>query len=71
MVNNTQKKLTPEEEKKEQEKRVLSLIRFLGAHKQLLGDKEAKEVDALLELTDGKIVQDVGSTSFLEFIQHV
>ena len=68
MVNNTQKKLTPEEEKKEQEKRVLSLIRFLGANKQHLATEEAKEVEALLELTDGKIVQDVGSTSFLEFI---
>jgi predicted phage terminase large subunit-like protein len=57
--------------KKEQEKRILSLIRFLGAHKQHLAEAEAKEVDALLELTDGNIVQDVGSTSFLDFIQHV
>ena len=71
MVNNVQKELTPEEKKKEQEKRVLSLIRFLGAHKQHLAEEEAKEVDALLELTDDKIIQDVGSTSFLEFIQHV
>jgi hypothetical protein len=70
-MNNVQKKLTPEEEKKEQEKRVLSLIRFLGANKQHLDEAEAKEIDALLELTDGKIVQDVGSTSFLEFIQQV
>ena len=71
MVSNEQKKLTPEEIKKEQEKRILSLINFLSAHKQLLGKEEAELVDVLVEATSGRIVQDVGSTSFLEFIQHV
>jgi predicted phage terminase large subunit-like protein len=71
MVSNVQKKLTPEEIKKEQEKRILSLINFLAAHKQLLEKEEAELVDMLVEATSGRIVQDVGSTSFLEFIQHV
>ena len=71
MVSNVQKKLTPEEIKKEQEKRILSLINFLSAHKQLLEKEEAELVDVLVEATSGRIVQDVGSTSFLEFIQHV
>jgi len=57
--------------KKEQEKRILSLINFLVANKKHLEDKEAELVDGLVEATSGKIVQDVGSTSFLEFIQHV
>ncbi len=65
------KKLTPEEIKKEQEKRILSLINFLSAHKQHLDSKEAELVDGLVEATSGRIVQDVGSTSFLEFIHHV
>ena len=71
MVSNVQKKLTPEEIKKEQEKRILSLINFLSAHRQLLEKEEAELIDVLVEATSGRIVQDVGSTSFLEFIQHV
>jgi predicted phage terminase large subunit-like protein len=71
MVSNAQQKLTPEKEKKEQEKRILSLISFLAAHKQQLATEDAELVDALVEATSGRIVQDVGSTSFLEFINHV
>ena len=59
------------DDKKEQEKRILSLINFLVANKKHLEDKEAELVDGLVEATSGKIVQDVASTSFLDFIQHV
>ena len=65
------KEITPEEQKKEQEKRILSLITFLVAHKKHLDEEEAALVDSLAGATDGKIIQDVGSTSFLEFIHHV
>jgi predicted phage terminase large subunit-like protein len=59
------------DEKKEQEARIASLLIFLQSNNKYLEDKEATLVDGLVEAMGGKIVQDVGSTSFLEFIQHV
>jgi len=59
------------DDKKEQEARIASLLIFLQSNNKYLEKEEAELVDSLVEATSGRIVQDVGSTSFLEFIQHV
>ena len=56
---------------KEQEQRILEYLNTLAQFKEYLDPDETQLVDTLLEATNGKIVQEVGSNSFLEFIKHV
>ena len=68
MVSKAPQELSPEEKKKEQERRISSLLVFLQSNNKYLAEDEKPLVDGLAEAMGGKIVQDIGSTSFLEFI---